>query len=222
MESSPSYKPSRVYRAYSHGELIADGVVHAAALVAGLIGFSLLFQRIALYGGPADGAAIGVYAATFFLVFGFSCAYNMTPPSRAKWLLRRFDHASIFLMIGGTYTALLSQAYFAIWTVALAATVWTSALAGALVKLFLPARFDRASIAVYLALGWLSLVAIKPLMGALPAGTLALVAAGGALYSMGVAFHLWESLKYQNVLWHLCVAVAAVCQLAGVFWAVGR
>ena len=153
--------------------MIADGAVHAAALVAGVIGFSVLFQKVALRGATSDGVAMAIYAVGFFLLFGFSCAYNMTPPSPAKWLLRRFDHASIYLMIGGTYTALLSQVYLAFWAIALSATVWTGALGGASLKLFLPGRFDRASLGVYLVLGWSALIAVKPLVSALPAQTLA-------------------------------------------------
>jgi hemolysin III len=212
----------RSFRDYTSGEMIADGVVHAAALVAGVIGFSVLFQKVAQRGATSDGVAMAIYAAGFFLLFGFSCAYNMTPPSRAKWLLRRFDHVSIYLMIGGTYTALLSQAYIAFWTIALSATVWTGALGGALLKLFLPGRFDRVAIGVYFVLGWSALIAVKPLLSALPPQTLAFVAIGGVLYSIGVAFHLWESLKYQNAIWHSCVTAAAACQFAGVFQAVGR
>jgi hemolysin III len=211
-----------IYRDYSSGELIADAVVHAAALVGGVIGFAVLFRKVALHGSAAAGVAMAIYAAGFFLLFGFSCAYNMAPPSRAKELLRRFDHASIFLMIAGTYTALLSQAQAALWAVALATTVWVGALAGASVKLFLPGRFDRAAIYVYLALGWSAVLALKPLLFALPADTLALVAVGGALYTIGVAFYLWQSLKFQNAIWHICVAAAAACQFAGVFRAVGR
>ena len=220
--SPPAAQPSRSFRDYSDGEIVADGAVHAAALVAGVIGFSVLLQKVALRGATSDGIAMAIYAAGFFLLFGFSCAYNMTPPSRAKWLLRRFDHASIYLMIGGTYTALLSQADFALWTIALSATVWTGALSGASLKLFLPGRFDRASIGVYLVLGWSALIAVKPLVSTLPAQTLAFVAIGGVLYSIGVAFHLWESLKYQNAIWHSCVTAAAACHFAGVFHAIGR
>jgi hemolysin III len=217
-EPPPAFNP----RSYSSGELVADATVHAAAILAGVIAFSVLFQKVSLRGGPGDGVAMAVYAASFFLLFGFSCAYNMTPPSRAKELLRRFDHASIYLMIAGTYTALLSQAPAALWAVALAAAVWTGALAGAALKLFLPGRFDRAALYVYLALGWSAILALKPLLTALPVDTLALVAVGGALYTIGVAFHFWESLKFQNAIWHVCVAAAAGCHFAGVFEAVGR
>ena len=221
--SSPSpAAPWRTLRDYSHGELIADGAVHAAAIVAGVIAFSVLFQKVAMRGALGDGLAMAVYAAGFFLLFGFSCAYNMTPPSAAKTLLRRFDHAAIYLMIGGTYTALLSQARASLSVVALAIAVWIAALAGASLKLFLPGRFDRFSVRLYLALGWSAVFAIKPLVSALPVDSLAFIVAGGVIYSVGVAFFLWESLKFQNAIWHACVMVAAACQFAGVLQAIGR
>jgi hemolysin III len=220
--SAPVAQSLRAFRDYSHGELVADGAVHAAALVAGVIGFSVLFQKVAMHGALGDGLAMAIYAAGFFLLFGFSCAYNMAPQSPTKALLRRLDHASIYLMIGGTYTALLSQAGASFWVFALGAFVWTAALCGASVKLFLPGRLDRFAVRLYLALGWSAIVALKPLAASLPPNTLAFVFAGGALYSVGIPFHLWESLKFQNAIWHACVAAAAACQFAGVLQAVGR
>ena len=100
--------------------------------------FRCCSRRVAMRGDVGDGVAMAVYAAGFFLLFGFSCAYNMTPPSPAKAILRRLDHASIYLMIGGTYTALLSQARASLSVMALAAAIWVAAIAGASVKLFLP------------------------------------------------------------------------------------
>jgi hemolysin III len=220
--SPPANPFVSAFRDFSPGELIADAAVHAAAIVAGIIGFSVLFEKVATHGAFGDGVAMTIYAAGFFLLFGFSCAYNMAPRSPAKSLLRRFDHAAIYLMIAGTYTALLSQAPTSLWTVALVTIVWTGALAGAVVRLFWPGRFERFGIAGYLALGWSAAFAIKPLIAALPIETLALVAAGGALYTVGVAFHLWHSLKFQNAIWHACVSVAAGCHFFGVLQAVGR
>ena len=209
-------------RDYSDGELIADATVHAAAIVAGVIGFSVLFQKIALRGDVGDGVAMAVYAAGFFLLFGFSCAYNMAPRSPAKAILRRFDHASIYLMIGGTYTALLSQARVSLSLIALASAVWIAAIAGASLKLFFPGRFERFSVRLYLAFGWSAVFAVKPLLAALPLDTLALVFTGGVIYSIGVAFYLWEGLKFQNAIWHACVTAAAGLQFAGVLQAIGR
>jgi hemolysin III len=213
---------SVLHRDYSPGEMIADAGVHGVAIIAGVIGFSVLFERIATHGAIWDGAAMAVYATGFFLLFGFSCAYNMAPPSPAKGLLRRLDHTAIYLMIGGTYTALLSQTHDVAVGVALAIVVWTGVAIGMTLKLFLPGRFDRAAIAVYLALGWSALVAFRPLVADLPATTLALVLVGGGLYSLGVVFYLWRSLKFQNAIWHALVTIAAGCHFAGILRAVGN
>ena len=215
-----SAPPPPSIRDYGTDELIADAAVHAAAIVAGVIGFSVLFQKVATRGAAGDGVAMAIYAAGFFLLFGFSCAYNMTPPSPLKWLLRRFDHAAIYLMIAGTYTALLAQLpdHALAWT--LAGIVWAGALVGIGLKLIWPGRFDNASIIFYLALGWVAIFALKPLLAALPASTMTLIAIGGLLYSVGVIFYRWHSLKYQNAIWHSFVLAAAGCHYAGIAQAI--
>ena len=149
----PADHPVLTRRPFSHGELIADGVVHAAALIAGVIAFAVLFVRVAALGDLGLGLSMGVYAAGFFLLFGFSCAYNMAPPSTAKWLLRRLDHSSIYLMIAGTYTAAAAPIADRALALPLIAAVWAGALAGVGLKLFAPGRWDRLSIVLYLGLG---------------------------------------------------------------------
>jgi hemolysin III len=218
----PAAHPIPTPRGIGVDEKIADAAVHTAAIVAGLVAFPVLFHKVTLYGRWGDGLAMGVYATAFFLLFVCSCAYNLAPPSSAKGLLRRFDHAAIFLMIAGTYTALLSQVPASHWAFGLEAFVWVGALAGAAIKLLLPDRFDRVTIFVYLALGWAALPMVVPLVRTLPFEAFTLVVAGGALYSVGVAFHLWESLRFQTAIWHAFVAAAAACQFAGVLTAVGR
>jgi hemolysin III len=220
--SLPEDHPRLFKRSYSPAELIADGFVHAVAIVAGLIAFAVLFMKVVARGDLSDGLAMAIYATGFFLLFGFSCAYNMTPPSHLKWLLRRLDHASIYLMISGTYTALLSQLPDRALAWTLAAIVWAVSLGGAAVKLLLPGKFDRAAIVVYLALGWVAIVAIRQLVAALPAQTLILVVIGGLFYSVGVLFYRWDSLKFQNAIWHSFVTIAAGCQYAGIAQAFGH
>lgn len=218
----PADHPRLWKRTYSHGELVADAFVHAVAIVAGVIAFAYLFVRVSHVGAATDVLAMAVYAAGFFLLWGFSCAYNMVPPSPLKWLLRRFDHSCIYLMIAGTYTAIISQIGVSVWSGALIAVVWAGALAGAALKLLAPGRFDGLSIAIYLLLGWAGIVAIEPLVAVLPGLTLMLIVVGGAVYSVGVLFYKWHALKFQNAIWHACVAVAAGLQFAGVAYAVGR
>lgn len=218
----PLNHPRLSKRQYSQGELIADGFVHSVAILAGVIGFSALFARIAMVGSVNDGLAMAVYAAGFFLLFGFSCAYNLTPESPLKWMLRRFDHSSIYLMIAGTYTAILSQLPDHTLAWSLAAIVWIGTFLGVGLKLLLPGRFDRIAIVAYVALGWVAVAAFNPLMAALPFATLVLIVTGGALYTGGIIFYRWHALKFQNAIWHAFVVGAAACHFAGILIAIGR
>ncbi|PKP68456.1 MAG: DNA-binding protein [Alphaproteobacteria bacterium HGW-Alphaproteobacteria-4] len=219
--SLPQSHPRLHKRAPSQGEIVADGVVHIAAILAGLIAFAALFSYIALHGSAGYGIATGIYAAGFFAMFGFSCAYNLTPPSQLKWLLRRFDHSAIYFMIAGTYTALLAMLGNQVWNWVLIGVIWAGALGGSAIKMLLPGRFDRLAIVLYLLMGWAALAAIKPVSMALPTATLVLVVVGGLLYSVGVIFYKWQSLKFQNAIWHGFVAAAAACHFAGIAVAVG-
>jgi hemolysin III len=147
---------------------------------------------------------------------GLSAAYNLWPVSPVKWLLRRLDHAAIFVLIAATYTPFLAEPQSRFAGLGLLAFVWVVALLGATVKLLFPGRFDRCAIALYLLLGWSGLIGDLPLVAALPEPILWLLAAGGLFYSAGVAFHLWEKLRFQNAIWHACVVVAACCHYAAV------
>ena len=220
--SLPEQHPRRLKRPYSHGELVADGLVHAAAILAGFVGMAALFKFVAMRGSFAEGLAIAVYAAGFFSMFGFSFAYNMTPRSPLKWMLRRFDHSSIYLMIAGTYTPLLYQLQGRTWAWALAIVVWVGAIAGVVLKVALPGRFDRLSVVVYLLLGWVAAIAAMPLTNSLPHATLVLLAVGGMLYSAGTIFYFWHSLKFQNAIWHSFVAAGAACHFAAIAGCVAR
>ncbi len=175
-------------RDLSLGELLADGIVHALALLAGLIAFPLLLFHGLTTAGAGTFAALTVYAAGFFLMWGFSLAYNMTPPSALKWLLRRFDHSMIYVMIAGTYTAVIPHLDSQAWAWTLGAVVWTGAALGIVVKVALPGRYDRLAILAYVMLGWVGIIAIGPVMAALPQLSLWLLVAGGLTYVAGVGF----------------------------------
>ncbi len=200
-------------------EVLADGIVHALALVAGLIAFPILLYHALTTSGLGMFAALAVYAAGFFLMWGFSLAYNMTPPSALKWLLRRFDHSMIYVMIAGTYTALIPHLDGA-WAWGLGLAVWTGAALDIAVKVVLPGRYDRLAILAYVLLGWVGVIAIGPVSAALPSVSLWLIVAGGATYVAGVGFYVWERLRFQNAIWHGFVAVAAGLHFAAVALAV--
>ncbi|MFL5037086.1 MAG: hemolysin III family protein [Microvirga sp.] len=209
--NEPRQRPSYPSWNYSFGEIVADGAVHATGVVLGLVGSVLLVLWAAGSAGTVELAAVFVYVAGLLAMLGFSAAYNMWPVSPTKWLLRRFDHSAIYVMIAGTYTPLLLQMKASVATVALLAGVWATALVGAALKLAFPGRLDRISIALYLALGWSVLAAYDSVLPALPSSALVLLALGGLLYSGGVIFHVWSRLRFQNAIWHAFVLAAAAC-----------
>ena len=217
--SLPENHPRLTRRPFSQGELVADGMIHAIAMLAAIVGLAVLIVLVLMKRGGLELSAVAVYGVGLLSMFGFSAAYNMAPPSSLKWLLRRFDHSSIYLMIAGTYTPLLTLVTDTFWASILALVVWIGAIAGIVLKVALPGRFDKLSVGIYLVLGWVAVVAIKPLIDSLPPLTMILLGAGGLLYSAGVAFYVWKNLKFNNAIWHGFVAAAAGCHYAAITYA---
>lgn len=212
----PADHPRLKKRPFSEGELIADGLVHAIAILAAIVGLAVLIMLVALKRSGVEVTATIVYGFGLLAMLGFSCAYNLVPASDLKWILRRFDHSSIYLLIAGTYTPLITQFDDGFWAWTLAIVVWTGAFIGIVVKLALPGRFDRLSIIAYVALGCTVLLAIGPMWRSLPPLAFWLVMIGGALYISGIAFYLWKSLKFHNAIWHGFVVSAVFCHFAAI------
>jgi hemolysin III len=208
-------RPVAVGRDYDRAEITADAVIHGAGLILGSVGVAVLILFAAQSPGNGDLPVALVYAAGLLAMLGFSAAYNLWPASRVKWVLRRFDHSAIYLLIAATYTPFMAQMKNGPVASAVLAIVWTVAAVGVVMKLTLPGRFDRLSIVLYLLLGW-SGVMMYDVIAALPASTLWLLGAGGLLYTFGVIFHLWSSLRFQNAIWHAFVVVAAACHYSAV------
>ncbi|AWN46971.1 DNA-binding protein [Methylobacterium terrae] len=215
---APDGRPLSLAWTYTPRELVADGVVHVVGVSLGVIGALALTISAALSNlAPSEKVAVGVYAAGLVAMLSTSAAYNMWPVGRLKWRLRRADHATIFLMIAGTYTPLVALVGTDGFAFGLLAGIWLVAVAGAAVKLTLPGRFDRLAIALYLALGWSGIMAYESVIAALSPPALWLLAAGGLLYSLGVVFHVWRRLPFQNAIWHGFVLAAAACHYGAVF-----
>jgi hemolysin III len=153
-------------------------------------------------------------------MFGCSAAYHLVPAPSWKSLLRRLDQAAIFLKIAGTYTPFALDKIGGVWGYSVFGAVWVAALAGATAKLLLTSNWDHVSVVLYVALGWAGIFILQPLSGAISATTLLLLAGGGVLYTLGVVFHLWNSLPYQNAIWHLFVLAGTACHFAAVVTAV--
>jgi hemolysin III len=194
---------------YDRAELIADGVVHVLGIAFGVIAAIALVIVAASYASRAEVISVSVYVAGLLAMLGLSATYNLWPVSPIKWVLRRFDHSAIYILIAATYTPFLAQMNDRFMAIVLLIGVWSVAAAGIALKIFLPGRFDRLSIGLYLAMGWSGLVAYDSLVSSLPSSTMWFIAAGGLIYSLGVIFHAWERLRFQNAIWHSFVLFAA-------------
>jgi hemolysin III len=201
---------------YDRGEIIADGVIHAIGICFGLIGAVIIIVIASHSMKIVTIAAVLIYAAGLVAMLGFSAVYNMWPASHTKWILRRFDHSAIYLLIAATYTPFIAQMENSFAFGGLLAGIWLTAGVGIVLKLLLPGRFDRVAVVLYLLLGWSGVTAYGSVITSLPSLTFWLLVAGGVLYSMGVIFYLWRSLRFQNVIWHAFVLLATMCHYTAV------
>ena len=201
---------------YDRAELIADGVVHGIGVSGGLVAATVLIVLTAVYGSPFEVAVISVYVAGLLAMLVLSATYNLWPISRTKWVLRRFDHSAIYVLIAATYTPFIMELKQNVVAIALLVGVWCIAIFGIVLKLAWPGRFDRLSVGLYLAMGWSGMMLYDKVVTALPSMALWLVVAGGALYSLGVIFHAWRRLRFQNAIWHCFVLLGAACHYTAV------
>jgi hemolysin III len=201
---------------YDRSELIADAVVHIIGVCFGLVAATALIVLTAVYASAIDVAAVSVYVAGLLAMLVLSATYNLWPVSRAKWVLRRFDHSAIYVLIAATYTPLIMELKDSYFAIALLIGVWCLAIVGVVIKLALPGRYDRLAVGLYLAMGWSGMMLYDAVVKALPAVALWFIVAGGVLYSFGVIFHAWQRLRFQNAIWHTFVLSGAVCHYTAI------
>lgn len=201
---------------YDRAEIIADGIVHGLGVGFGLIAATALIVLTGVFASTSQIVSVSIYAAGLLTMLGFSAAYNMWPVSPRKWWLRRFDHSAIYMLIAATYTPFMMQINDRLLAMLLLGGVWGVAIVGIALKLLLPGRFDRLSILLYLAMGWSGLAAYDAVFTSLPKFTLWFVVAGGVLYTLGVIFHTWRRLRFQNAIWHGFVLLGAACHYTAV------
>ena len=201
---------------YDRAELIADGVIHAIGVLLGIIAATVLVVLAVIYGSALGVVGVSIYVAGLLSMLVLSATYNLWPVSRAKWVLRRFDHSAIYLLIAATYTPFILEMKDSLFALALLAGVWCVAIFGIVLKLCYPGRFDRISVGIYLAMGWSGMMLYHGVVKALPTVALWFVVVGGALYSLGVIFHAWRRLRFQNAIWHGFVLAGAACHYTAV------
>ena len=194
----------------------ANRWTHAVGLVASLVAGPLLVGLALRSGDPTSVASVGVYVLTLVALYAASTAYHSVTRPELKRLLRRLDHSAIFLLIAGTYTpiALIVLRGGMGWT--LLATVWGLGAVGIAWKVCCLERFPVLGPVYYLAMGWLAVVALGPLMDSLSSAELSWLVAGGLAYTGGIAFYAWKRLPYNHAVWHLFVLAGSVCHFTGI------
>ncbi|MGE0595994.1 MAG: hemolysin III family protein [Hyphomonadaceae bacterium] len=200
----------------SRAEKLADGWVHGIGLGVFSVAVLTLLGLAIWQGGLGMASAVAVYSLCLVTMIVCSLVYNMAENHKRKSLLRRLDHAAIFLMIAGTYTPFTTLRFEGDWAIGMTAAVWTLALIGVAGKLFLPGLGKKIWIALYVALGWLVVAAMDPLTAGVPLAGVILLAVGGALYTIGVPFYVWQRLPFRRAIWHGFVFVAAGVHYAAV------
>jgi len=193
----------------------ADMWVHIAGLILAVAGAGTLFGLSIGFGTLGQVFAVAVYGLCLTLMLSFSIAYNMAKPENRPFL-RRLDHAGIFLMIAGSYTPFTTQNLTGAWSVGMTLAVWLLAAAGVAGKLFLPGLGKGIWVALYLALGWIVVIAMGPMIASVSLAGMILLAVGGLVYSAGVIFYVRKSLHFRRAIWHGFVVTAAGVHYAAI------
>lgn len=203
---------------YTVSEELANAATHGLGIGLSLLGFAALM--IVAPATPSDAlldtASCAIYSVTLVILYTTSTLYHSRFAPRHKKLLRTLDHIAIFLLIAGTYTPFVLITLRGTWGWALFAITWTLAALGVLCELSHLRRFRRLMVALYIGMGWVGLIAIKPLMAALAPTGLLLLFGGGAAYTLGVIFYRMHALRYHHAVWHVFVLAGSALQFFAV------
>ncbi len=201
---------------HSLREEFFNALTHGLGATAALAGGAVLITLAALYGDGWQLAGAIVFGICLLLLYLASTLYHAIQHPITKARLKVFDHCAIYLLIAGTYTPFTLIGLRGPWGWGLFAAIWTLAFAGVVFKLFYTGRFKLLSTAIYIAMGWLVVIAIKPMWGALDAWTIGWLFAGGLFYTLGTVFYHRPSLPYSHAIWHMFVIGGSVCHYVSV------
>lgn len=203
-------------RIFSLGEEIAHSITHGVGAALSIAGLTLLVFLAARYGTPIQVVSFSIFGGSLTLLYLASTLYHGIQHPRAKHIFKILDHASIYLLIAGTYTPFLLVGLRGRWGWIFLAIIWGLALLGVAFKAFFINRFQRASVLGYVLMGWLSVVMLDKLLANIPTGGLIWIAAGGAFYTVGVIFYALQKIPYMHVVWHFFVLGGSLCHYLAV------
>lgn len=202
---------------YTVGEEIANAVTHGVAALLSIAGLTVLVSFAVAYSGSATVVtAVSIFGASMILLYTASTLYHAIPNPRAKKVLQVLDHSMIYVLIAGSYTPFCLITLKGLTGTILCVAVWMIAIAGISLQSFLLKKSDWLNCVLYLAMGWLVLGVMEPLVERLHSTGLWLLAAGGLAYTFGIVFYVWEKLPFAHAIWHVFVFVGTVLQFFSV------
>jgi hemolysin III len=211
-------KPHASSPRYTVGEEIANSLTHGVGALLAIGGSAVLVTLAALRGDVWHVVSCSIYGAAMVVLYTASTLYHSITSPRAKEALQVFDHAAIFLLIAGTYTPFTLVSLRGPWGWSIFGVVWGLAAAGILLEIAFPNRWPALSLALYVAMGWVVVVAVKPLLSALPTGGLVLLLLGGLSYTGGIGFYAWKKLPYSHAIWHVFVLAGTILHFFAVLF----
>lgn len=201
-------------------EELANSLTHGVGLILSIVGFAVLLSLAIMRGGAWRIVSCAMYGSTLICLYAASTLYHSVRLQRLKRILRVCDHSAIYLLIAGTYTPFLLVNLRGGWGWSLFGVVWGLAIAGILFKVWLVEHFSVLSTAVYLLMGWLAVIAIKPMLHSVPPSGLLWLLAGGVLYTTGVVFFAWKKIPHNHAIWHSFVLAGSTCHYFAVLCSV--
>jgi hemolysin III len=207
---------------HTKGEEIANIVTHALGVVLSVIALWVMVAYAMSDFEVKRVVAASIFGATLIFMYLMSTVYHSVRDPELRQFFRVLDHSSIYLLIAGSYTPFTLLALEGAWGWTMLSVTWSLAVAGVVFKVFFIKKFHFVSVGLYVAMGWLALIAIKPLMESTPKGAIVWLSIGGVMYTGGVLFYIWHKLPYNHAIWHVCVMAGSFSHFCAVYWYVLR
>ncbi|EKD50333.1 MAG: hypothetical protein ACD_62C00571G0001 [uncultured bacterium] len=199
------------HKEYTLGEEIANSITHGVGLALSIAGLVVLVTLSAIHGDVWRVVSFSLYGFTLILLYLNSTLYHAITNKKAKKVFRILDHASIFLLIAGTYIPILLVTIRGVWGWTLFGIIWGLAILGVVFKSLFIHRFARLSVGLYVLMGWICVIAMHEIFKKMDFGGIVLIASGGLFYTLGLVFYAWKKLPYNHMIWHLFVLGGSIC-----------
>jgi len=199
-------------------EELANSITHGIGLVLSLAGFAALVALAFARGDRWHVVGCCVYGATLVALYAASTLYHSVQKPRLKHIFRAVDQVAIYLLIAGTYTPFMLVNLRGFWGWILLTLVWTLAVCGIVCRIVLAERSNRFMVALYVAIAWIAIIAVKPIFATVPLGGLTWIGAGGLAYMTGLVFFAWDRLPFSHTIWHLFVMAGSGCHYFAVMF----